>query len=40
VDILLANNPAAFYSVEDVKQVKEGYLASQGKTSLFRRMLT
>ncbi len=40
IEILLTNNPAAFYTVEDVKQVKEGYLASQGKTSLFRRMLS
>jgi len=37
VDILLANNPAAFYMVEDVKQVNEGYIGGGRKTSFFRR---
>lgn len=26
LDILLFNNPSAFYTIEDVKQVKDGYL--------------
>jgi len=29
VDLLLINNPTAFYTIEDVKQVKEGYLTKR-----------
>lgn len=29
VETLTANNPAAFYTIEDVKQVKDGYLAKR-----------
>jgi len=31
VNNLMLNNPTAFYTVEDVKQVKEGYLANEGR---------
>jgi len=37
VETLLHENPAAFYTIEDVKQVKEGYLAHQSRRTLFRR---
>jgi len=35
IQILKINNPTAFYTIEDVKMVKEGYL--QKKESFFKQ---
>ena len=37
INNLLEHNPAAFYTIEDVKQVKEGYLTKKKRMTPFNR---
>lgn len=40
LDILNKNCPSAFYSLEDIKTVKEGIFPKSGRRNIFRELLT